>query len=238
MILVLRGHIRNCFDDERFYNLVKMLHANFNLTIYIHTWHIIQSSLSYRKINEVPLAVTIEMIENYFKDLRSIIRHIMIDNDTEIELIGKTEGAFQKKYKPVPNRAWKNYWYGKYRIISYLNNCLQERDELIINMRFDILDNTWASLSETRIYLLIINNRFRVFEQNIFTWPDGYGADNLYVGNIATQYKLAKHFFINMDHIVKYGRNDTEYHELHVPNEDYRIFSGAYKESEKADDLL
>jgi len=238
MILVLRGHIRNSFDNDRLYNLIKMLHINFNITLYIHTWHIIQSSLSYRAINEIPISVTKEFIEDYFKDLKSIIRHIIIDNDSEIDLIGKTEGVFQKNYKPVPNRGWKNYWYGKYRIINYLHNCLYEREEMIINMRFDILDNTWASLSEKRIYLLVLNNRIRTFEQNIFIWPDGYGADNLYVGNISTIYKLVKHFYLNMDDIVKYGHNNTEYHELYVPNEDYRIFGSAYKESELADDLL
>jgi hypothetical protein len=238
MILVLRGHIRDSFNSDRLYNLVKLLHTNFNLTIYIHTWHIVQSSLSYREINEISLSVTKEMIEDYFKDLKSIIRHIIIDNDTEIDLIGKTSGYFWNESAPVPVLGWKNYWYGKYRIISYLYNTLYNRDEMIINMRFDVLNNRWASLNEKLILLLILNNRLQKFEQNIFIWPDGMGADNLYVGNINTMYKLNRHFYYNMDDIVRFGKNNSYFHELYVPNEDYRIFGSAYKESELADDIL
>jgi hypothetical protein len=42
MILILRGHIRNSFDNNKLYELIKLIYEkNSDLMIYIHTWSIV-----------------------------------------------------------------------------------------------------------------------------------------------------------------------------------------------------
>ena len=227
MIVVLRGHIRNSFNSDRLYNFIKQLHINFDITIYIHTWNIVQNNLSYRQLEEITTPVTRETFENYFKDLYCLIKHIIIDDDTQIELIGQTDGFIKNTSPGMPVRAWKNYWYGKYRIINYLYNCLVDRNETIVNMRFDILNNGAVCFTEKFVFLFLFNNRYCTFTKNIFIWEGEAGADNVYMGNIETQYKLACHFFYNMDDILTYaeGNINHRYHELYVPHENARLFN-------------
>jgi len=228
MILVLRGHIRNSFNDDRLYNFIKQLHINFDITIYIHTWNIVQNNLSYRQLEEITTPVTRETFENYFKDLYRLIKYIIIDDDTEIELIGQTNGFIKNTSPGMPVRAWKNYWYGKYQIINYLHDCLIDRNEPIVNMRFDVLNNGAVRFNEKMIYLFIFNNRHCTFTKNTFIWEGEAGADNVHMGTIDTQYKLVRHFFYNMDDILEHaggGNLKYHYHELYVPYENARLFN-------------
>lgn len=55
MILILRGHIRDSFNNTNLYDLVKdIVNIEPNIKIYIHTWNIFANSLSWRpyKANE------------------------------------------------------------------------------------------------------------------------------------------------------------------------------------------
>ena len=133
-ILVLRGHVRLSFCNDGLYNLVKNIHSkNTDLKIYIHTWNIIQNNVSWRNLDISGISVVNETIYRYFKDLNHLIKHIIIDDDSKIELNGKTDGTVLPKVKG-PLIGWKRYWYGKYRIINYIheNLKLENKNELII----------------------------------------------------------------------------------------------------------
>ena len=43
--------------------------------------------------------------------------NIIIDDDATIQLIGNLNGNINNG--PMPIIGWKNYWYGKYKIIEY-----------------------------------------------------------------------------------------------------------------------
>jgi len=218
MILVIRGHIRSSFDNNNFYNLVKEIYSfNTDLQIYIHTWNIIQNNLSWRKMEMKEIAVTEETIYSYFKDLKHLIKHIIIDDDTKIQLIGDLNGLLGRSN--IPKRGWKNYWYGKYQIINYLKNILVNNDEIIINTRFDLLQNS-NSFTNKLIMDFINNNKSLKFNKNKFIYNNArLGIDNIYIGNINTMYTLIYHFNNNLDNI-KIGKHP----ELSVFDENNKLF--------------
>ena len=139
MILIIRGHIRNSFENKILYNLIKEIYDLFpDLKIFIHTWNIYCNNLSWRIMDIDSRIVNEELIYEYFDDLKHIIHNIIIDDDTKIQLIGNLNGNINDGFMPI--KGWKNYWYGKYKIIDFLKNKLDDDNkEPIINFRFDII---------------------------------------------------------------------------------------------------
>jgi hypothetical protein len=111
-----------------------------DLKIFIHTWNIFSNNISWRDINVNNEIVNEETIYNYFGPLSSCIKQIIIDDDKNIQLIGNLNGKINNG--PMPIIGWKNYWYGKYKIIDYIYNQFINEDEMIVNFRFDIFNNS------------------------------------------------------------------------------------------------
>ena len=206
MIFVIRGHIRNSFETKCLYNFIKNICDSYpDVKIFIHTWSKFANNISWRKINENNTEVTREIIYNYFDDLKTHIEDIIIDDDTKIELIGNIHGNINNGLMPII--GWKNYWYGKYKIIEHMYNKNINADKMIVNIRFDILNNS-NSLSETDLIHFIKQNSEVKFTKNMFIYnEEKYGIDNIYVGNIATMYKLIHHFFYELDNILHMNPN-------------------------------
>ena len=190
-----------------------------DLKIFIHTWSIFANNISWRHINVDNQNVTNEIIYDYFDDLKHLIKHIIIDDDTKIELFGNLSGNVS--ITPMPIVGWKNYWYGKYKIIDYIYNKHIDENEMIVNYRFDIMNNS-NNFDEISIINFLKSNSEINFKKNIFFFDDDnhFGIDNIYVGNILTMYKLIKKFFYELDDIL--SKNiDTKHQEFLV----YRINS-------------
>uniref|UniRef100_A0A6C0LGK2 Uncharacterized protein n=1 Tax=viral metagenome TaxID=1070528 RepID=A0A6C0LGK2_9ZZZZ len=218
MILIIRGHIRNSFETKELYNFIKELHVIIpDLKIFIHTWNIFANNISWRDINVNELCVNNEIIYNYFDDLGYLIKNIIIDDDTKINLIGNLCGKINNGLTPII--GWKNYWYGKHKIIDYLYNINICEDEVIVNFRFDILNNS-NNFNQEGIVNFIKNNSKTIFIKNIFLFDDEHhnGIDNIYIGNINTMHKLINKFFYELDDIL-IKNNDTIHQERLV----YRI---------------
>ncbi len=229
MILILRGHIRNSFNNLKLYNLINQIYSDIDkdINIYIHTWNIFANNISWRQIESNNTIVTEEIIYNYFKDLKHLIKHIIIDDDTNIELIGNTDGNINNG--PTPLLGWKNYWYGKYQIINYIYNHLtpDEYNTKCINMRFDLLDLTGKNiqLDSVIIYFLKKNTEMNDIKKNIFTKNvEHEGIDNIYIGNIDTIFKLTHHFYYYLDDILL-KHTDTINQEKFVFRENELLFS-------------
>jgi len=215
MIILLRGHIRKSFDDQRLYNLIKKIYDFDNrVKIYIHTWSKVQNDISWRNaltgetsihVKNIDKAVTESIIKMYFKNISSAIKHIIIDDDSKIKIIGNTVGVIRNTFAPLI--GWKNYWYSKYHIIRYIKNTIDDADEPVVNLRFDILEKFFAQeiLCDANILDFIKANVNRDFKKNVFL-TDYYmqGIDNIYMGNVFTQYKLIKHFYLNLDAIIQH----------------------------------
>ena len=150
------------------------------------------------------------MIYDYFGELQNLIKHIIIDDDSKISLIGNLEGNINSKLTDNGTTSsilgWKNYWYGQYQIIDYLYHLNININEMIINCRLDILDNCNTG-SETDVLQFIerniINNMINNFIKNVFIKDyQYYGIDNIYIGNIKTMYLLIHHFQYYLDDIL------------------------------------
>ena len=201
MILILRGHIRKSFENNDLLIFIKSIYNLYpELTIYIHTWNIFSNNISWRNVQVNTQIVTEEIINTYFHDLKHLIKHIIIDNDSNIELIGNTKGNINNG--PMPIIGWKNYWYGKYNIINYIYNTNIDSKELIINCRFDVLNNS-NTFNKEHLIKFITNNNKQNITKNIFLFDhECTGIDNFYLGNKTTIYKLSNMFFYNLDDIL------------------------------------
>ena len=204
MILILRGHIRDSFDTPDLHFLIRDLYQlDPHLEIYIHTWNTYSNNLSWREININTQQVTPKTIYTYFNKLSHLVKHMIIDDDSQIQLVGNLSGKVCRSKMPV--LGWKNYWYGKYKIIEYLHN--SPTDQLVINTRFDVLNNS-NSLDGTTILNFIQENQHSTFASNKFISDvNCLGIDNLYLGNVDTMYKLAHYFYYKLDDIQEKYRN-------------------------------
>ena len=222
MILVIRGHIRNSFENNELYNFVDVLYNIFqDLKIFIHTWSIFSNNISWRDIDINNTIVNEEIIYNYFGSLKTCIKHIIIEDDRDIKLHGNLSGTINNG--PMPIVGWKNYWYGKYKIINYIYNFKYD-EEMIVNTRFDIFNNS-CSLNLELVIDFIKKNKNIKFNKNIFLFDQEInGIDNIYVGNIDTMYSLTHKFFYELDDILC-KNNDTICQERLV----YRINEDIFK---------
>lgn len=201
MIIFLRGHIRDSFDNTALYDLIKKLSYENNISIYIHTWNILQSNLSWRHIDANYTRVTYGLIYNYFKDLCYLIKHIIIDDDSNLTYNGSTDGIIPFTHS-TPKKGWKNMWYGKYKMIHYIKS-KHDISNFVVNMRFDIFNNS-NNRSFDQIFNFINNNIYNNFNKNIFINNDKLdGVDNIYIGNINTMCNLINSFHKNLDGILE-----------------------------------
>jgi hypothetical protein len=209
MKIILRGHIRNSFDDKRLYDLLhQILKITGSLEIYMHTWNIYQNSLSWRPLKENKNVVNESIIYSYFDDLKPYIKMLIIEDDEKICLIGKTNGILHNTPR-TPLIGWKRYWYGKFKIIEYVYNNYTDKNETILNIRWDILCNS-NPLNRQDIIKFIQENKDQKFTKNKLLKVTGGGVDNIYLGSINTQYILAYHFHHHLDDIVTKSKEAQE----------------------------
>jgi len=214
MILIIRGHIRNSFENKNLYDLIKIIYEKYShLKIYIHTWNIFSNNISWRNININNNIVNEKIIYDYFDDLSHLIKHIIIDDDSKITLIGNTNGWVSASQMPII--GWKNYWYGKYQIINYIYNNQIDENEMIVNFRFDINMNS-NNIDNNCIINFIKENNNLIFTKNIFLKDRIAGCDNIYIGNINTMYKLIHNIFYELDDII------IKYH--YIKNQEVLVF--------------
>jgi hypothetical protein len=212
--LVLRGHIRDTFKYIDLYNFVKILVDKYDVDIYCHTWNIFASSLSYRPIAENREPVTKEVICNYFAELSTSVKHIIIDNDAEANLVGDTKQKIGKS--SVPKLGWKYYWYGQYRIFEHIRAADIQYD-FVINTRFDIMEfdryrvyknDIVKNYNDEKLLGTELLNRIEeVFDRGIssqnYLYYDAWdkGIDNFMIGNVETMLILVRRFHFQLDEI-------------------------------------
>lgn len=206
MIIVIRGHLRNSFETNQLYNFIEELHNVYpDLKIFIHTWNIFANNVSWRNIDVNSAEVNNELIYKYFGKLSNCIKHIIIDNDKDIKLIGNLVGTINNG--PMPIIGWKNYWYGKYKIIDYIYNQQKYHEETVVNLRFDLFSNS-NNFDKNLIINFIKKNNEIKFTKNQFLFDyEANGIDNIYIGNINTMYKLTNKFFYELDDILCKNKN-------------------------------
>jgi len=216
MIILMRGHIRNSFNNKQLYNFIHELSKRNEIKIYIHTWNIMQTNISWRNLTNINIVITEEMIKEYFADLQHLIVKIIIDDEKKNKLVGSTRGVVSNS--KMPKIGWKNMWYGKKRIIDEIGRH-ESVNEIIVNMRFDVFSNSNSFNIEALLHF--VNNTRFVSRRNIFMFNrETMGIDNIYIGNFNTMFNLIYHFHYNLDYIILNN---------YSPNQEFLVF----RENEK-----
>jgi len=197
MLLLLRGHIRVSFDSSELYNFVKILYDLYKVEIYIQTWSVVSNSISWRTVADNPTRVTEEMIRAYFKEIP--IKHILILDDTKINIIGNKDGLIIKS--GISTIGLKNMWYG----ISALADFAAEHeapDTMVIHTRLDIFCNSNNPRVED-LLPFIKKNKDEKPSHVLFISPDSCGGiDNFTMATVAVHKRMSNHFNTRMDEIV------------------------------------
>lgn len=224
MFLILRGHIRDSFSNNDLFNFVHTLtRMHRGLKIFIHTWNIHSNGISWQTIRTNEKIVTEDVIKNYFRNLSKFIDTIIIEDDSKINLIGNTEGKINNGLMPLI--GWKNYWYGKYSIISAIKQKYPHEKCAIINCRFDLFKNSNSELFNCQSVIhFISNNKKHIFTKNVFYKDEEFlGVDNIYIGNLNTMYTLVEYFHKYLDSILQ-NNTDTIHQEFLVYRMNNQIF--------------
>lgn len=238
MIILLRGHIRNSFDNDNLYNLMKRINNEIRInSIYIHSWNIQQNSLSWREIQQINKPIDENYIKNYFKDLAYLIKLVLIDDDSRIKLLGKTDGIIPNTAFGCPLKGWKNLWYANYKLINYVNSMVDNKQEFVLNTRFDILSNSFHCSESILNFLHQQKNlTFEKCNNFITTLFQNHGIDNIIVGNITTMKCLLNKLYNHLDYIIlerfafkKFGCQEYYvYHENFIgDNFDIKVYKKA-----------
>ena len=210
MYIIIRGHIRNSFETNELYNLIKYLSLNYKIEIYIHTWSIKQNNISWRLIENDFTEINIEYIQAYFKDLFIFIKKIIIESDENIKLKGVLDGKILSSKTNI--LGWKRYIYGQYKILKYLyKNNKFDKNKFILNIRFDLFSNSFIFPYDEIINF--IDNNYISSNKNIFLREGEYcGIDNIIIGTIKSNYKLISYIHNNLDSILLYKENNGLMH--------------------------
>jgi hypothetical protein len=223
--IIVRGHIRSSFDDNALKSLVDALSSNFQVGLYIQSWNIFQSGLSWRSLEEVKKEVGYETIREYFANSMANIKSIDIIDDSKIVHVGNTEGNIGRT--PCPVLAWKNMYYG---MLAASSKVVANESPLSITMqmRFDILSNPFRS-SEMDIIdfankqhefiekRLDPTERIRFLKMQCFL-----GVDNIYMAKTEDMHKFISYMYYDMDRILHVHRGTM--HQEHIAFHERRSF--------------
>lgn len=231
MILFIRGHVRNSFDNPSLYMLLQMLVSIYDndVKVYIHTMDITQNNLSWKEIPEILDIITETKIYDYFKELSKFIKYIKISKTEDIQLIGNTNYTLtthpMNQHKtPLQNTnmllGWKNMWWVINTMLHEMyDNHKIKPEELIINTRFDLFTNT-NSCNLYSIFDMLERHHFSgtyIKHNNTFITNNVCtGIDNIYIGNIYTMLELSFIFHNKLEEIVK------KY--SHIHNQEYYVY--------------
>jgi hypothetical protein len=207
--LLLRGHVRDSLFSNDLHDFVKTLYDLYSVDMYIHTWNVVSSGKTHREIRENLVPVTDLVLHNYFGDIECKKKFIIEDME-RIELVGSWGGFVCETGQP--KQAWKNYWYGQWRLI----NAVQDMGyDYVINMRFDLLEFERYQLYK-RIGFLSdsVEEKFLVEDVlkrisaglasgRILLRHDGlqFGIDNCMIGGPAFMMTLISKFHFELDAI-------------------------------------
>jgi hypothetical protein len=214
LILFLRGHVRDSFNDNRLYNFISYLKQKYNLYIFIHTWNVNSSNVSWRPVKTDNTIIDKKVIIDYFKNID--IEKIIIDNDTDVKLYGNVEGNIKTTLMPI--KGWKNMWYGMNRLCEYilsnLKNIKLNENTYMLNTRFDYFTNsTITQYIKNPINYNFMDKLYDFTSENIIFLhnpPHQYGIDNLYFGKFYKMFYTIKLFHTSLDSIIDC------YHHIHA----------------------
>jgi len=198
--IVIRGHVRDSFSTDLLYDFLRRLTDIYDTKFYIHTWKVKQTSVSWRPIEDDTTAITMGSVESYFRELAANIRVLIIEDDSDAQLCGSTEGKLASTR--TPKLGWKRYIYGQFRILRHLRMISNDDTEFLLNTRFDLFSNSYVFPID-EIVQFVARTRGGKIDKNVFMREGVYcGVDNIIAGTIRSNYELMKKIHEDLDDIV------------------------------------
>lgn len=220
--IVLRGHVRNAFDNCNLNDLITNLRKHHEINIYINTWSDIECKRTWRHPGSLVKSKTIitkELIYNYFKNNNDIIKIIQIQNEEDNLLIGdlngfkETNGGLSTKCW-MPKKGWKFFIYNAYEALKLIPD--DHKNNITICMRLDMVGSerlfaTWHGFNKQDLsnsLLLIINkyisscNLTLNYNKIRSIGGSGIGYDNALIGSSNYLYNLFEILHYNLDAIL------------------------------------
>lgn len=229
VILLLRGHVRNSFQDDKLLDFMYKMCTLYNVHIHIHTWNVYSSQLSWRDISNNNEAVSEDCILSYFQDIPYKSMKITVEDDARIQLQGDTSGNVFDTL--LPKLAWKRMWYGVHKAMQSISTQDVSDSMVVINTRFDLFNNS-NSFTSFHPLLNLIHSVIKDTASYKTNWflndsTNLLGIDNFYVGSVATMNTLVTHFHTNLDHLCDLYPN-LKYQEASVYYENMRLFDPSF----------
>lgn len=197
--VVIRGHVRNSFDTNILYTFLKDLKKFFDIDIYIHTWNVKQTSLSWRHLEPDFTPVTESLLKDYFEDLYGLVRHVIIDDENHVDLHGELDGLVANTRTPL--LGWKRYVYGQNTILKYLYDTAGPHG-CVLNIRFDLFSNSFTFPYDDVLRFVLESYEER-HTTNVFMKQGLYcGIDNIVIGSPLTMHALTNYVHRNLDHMI------------------------------------
>lgn len=156
--MMLRGHVRSSFDDNKLYNLLKKLTTEYNVDIYIYTFDVKSAGKIYvkedKEINNQK--ITEKDVQNYLKDLIQFTKAIIIDNNSSATLIN------DRNIGNISKNKFLHMWNSIYNVINYVKDTNIDYT-YAINMRLD-----YYQLSSKFPKTFSLNHMRRLFYIDVF----------------------------------------------------------------------
>jgi len=161
IVFIIRGHIRDSFDNgSPLRDFIKLLINKYNVTIYIHTWTNKECKKTWRheasmyswKKTPDQLKVTEELVADYFKEFKHLIKKITLEDEENVKLCGRTEGQLTN-ICTMPTKSWKYFLHNLYVSLTKVNP--EDRNKTIFSMRFDMIQkrlfSTWHGFDHNKM---------------------------------------------------------------------------------------
>lgn len=199
IIVILRGHERNTFKNNRLKNFVHLLNNNFqNIQFIVHTWNLNEASKSWRQTEHNPSIIHKTDVETYF-DINNI--NIVIEDEINIYIKGRQHS----KIGSMPVISWKRMWHGQKSAIDVADvgdGCGVH----VLNMRIDFFECDTTKKYKFDEQSIIDKLNASLSMPDIITFmhdaAEYDGIDNLYISNYTNIKRLIYHFNDKLDYIT------------------------------------
>lgn len=197
----IRGHVRDGLTDSRLNNYLNLLKkAGHTIHLFLHSWDASEAKSSYRTLDhDKSFVVNKKFLKDYFKE--HVIKHIVIQNDAKLKLIGNLEGKISGSRCPLI--AWKRMWAGKFQLMTYLKDNYTDDDyDLVVNTRYDQFTHDVCYTPVKNLLKMTVPG-----DGLSLKYPKYYrhlkGVDNYYCGSLKTIYDITFDFYHSLDKIIE-----------------------------------
>lgn len=206
MNLIIRGHIRNAFDNRNLYELIRDISSKMDLKIFVHSWSVVQTRTSWRYIPENKSPVDEDTVRSYFADLSHLVSSVIVDDEGSVPISGRKHGTIG--HTPCPVLGYKYMFYGMLRAAEHVVASVPA-EELVTQTRFDVMSN-WGRFGRDQIVDFMLRKPTKRIQ---FIVEEAYnestvGIDNIYMANARDMHDFLKHMYINLDEIDEANKRE------------------------------